>query len=138
MKFVYLLYRDRTADAMTVQTVNKVHQAPIEHPIADWLMKNLQKSVVENEIEYLSFPKSEVERFYNILCEAHAEKSNDPARPWKYLPIPDEGVYPYPIAQYEKEYGAIYYESLYKYINVFEVVLNIFNFEQYDLFVCIR
>lgn len=137
MKFVYLVYRDNK-DAMTMQTVHRVHQAPIEHPIADWLMKNLQLSSVEDEVEYLRFPQDKVKSFYKILCDAHAEKSNDPARPWKYLPIPDEEDYPYPIAQYEKEYGAIYYESLYKYVNVLEVILNIFDFEQNELFVCIR
>lgn len=141
MDFLYIVYRDTTETEyhrFHPSKLHKVHQAPIEHPIVKWILENLVSSNEVNNVTYLEFPKEKVEKFYNILCEAHAEKSADSPRPWKYLPIPDEGDYPYPIAQYEKEYGTIYYESLYKYITALGVILNIFDFENKQLLVCIH
>ncbi|WP_153731371.1 hypothetical protein [Sporosarcina obsidiansis] len=141
MEFLYIVYHDNSEVSegrLHEQTCKKVHQAPIEHQIVEWLRRNLELFQEKDQVQYYNFPKEKVELFYNILSEAHAEKSKDTPRPWKYLPIPDDDEYPYMIAEYEKEYGSIYYESLYKYITALGVILNIFDFENNQLLVFIQ
>lgn len=141
MKFLHIEYcglNEISEAAIHQHPCKKVHQAPLEHPIAAWVRNQLRLLAENEEILCYDFPKEKVELFYDVLNEAHAEKAKDPSRPWKYLPIPDEENYPYPIAQYEKEYGQIYYESLYKYITVLGVILNIFDFEKNQLIITIK
>ncbi|WP_301109474.1 hypothetical protein [Sporosarcina sp.] len=127
-----------TETAILRQQCKSVHQAPLEHQIGEWIRNHLVLLAENDYILCYDFPKDKVELFYAILNEAHAEKAKNSSRPWKYLPIPEETNYPYPIAQYEKEYGQIYYESLYKYITALGVILNIFDFEKHRLVISIR
>lgn len=136
MKFLYIVYRGKE-DADN-ETEKIVHQAPIEHSIVKWLLDNACEERSANCAGCSEISKEQVEALYDQLTLAHAEKSKESPRPWKYLPIPDEENYPFAIAQYEKEYAAIYYESLYKYITAFGVILAIFDFHQNSLMFCIR
>lgn len=141
MKFLYITYCDKlnTQKEPTSQNLLKrVHSAPIEHPIVHWVQRNLETIEKTGPIIYYDFPEKKVESFYNMLLDAHAEKNNDSPRPWKFLPIPSEEQYVYPIAQYDKEYGITYYESIYKYITVLGVILNIFDFEANQLIIHIQ
>lgn len=138
MDFLYIAYRDKQniqKEQQFERLLKRVHSAPAEHPIVHWVHKNLQPIGEYNMISYYDFPREKVESFYNILLNAHAEKSKECPRPWKLLPIPTAEDYAYPIAQYEKEYGAVYYESLYKYITAIGVILNIFDFEANQLII---
>lgn len=141
MKFLHIVYADKSemrGRRTLGKNLGEVHRAPIEHPIVDWIRKNLIPVAEQGQIQYFDFPKEKVELLNNLLNEAHAEKSKDTPRPWKYLPIPDDEHYPFMIAQYEKEYGTIYYESLYKYVTALGVILNIFDFEKNRLLVFIQ
>ncbi|AXH98788.1 hypothetical protein DV702_03055 [Sporosarcina sp. PTS2304] len=141
MKFLHIVYCEKDAINqlhLSDTQISKVHQAPIEHAIVHWMRKNVVLPIEINSITYYDFPKDKVELFYDILTKAHAQQSQQSARPWKYLPIPDEEEYPYKIAEYEKEYGTVYYDSLYKYITAIGVILQIFDFETKRLLVCIK
>ncbi|PIC58704.1 hypothetical protein CSV80_01575 [Sporosarcina sp. P12(2017)] len=141
MKFLYIMYREKLniQNELTSQNnLKRVHLAPIEHPIVHWMQRNLETIQILDSVIYYDLSKEKVENFYSTLLDAHAEKSKTSPRPWKYLPIPTEEQYIYPIAQYEKEYGITYYESLYKYITVFGVILNIFDFQDNQLIVFIQ
>lgn len=138
MKFLYLAYCEKNVIHPEQVIVSKVHQAPIEHAIVQWIRQHLTVCREINSVEYVKFSKEQVENFYAILHKAHAEQTSETSRPWKYLPIPSQENYPYKIAEYEKEYGPIYYESLYKYITALEIILNLFDFEQHQLLVSIR
>lgn len=136
MKFLYIVYR-RKEDAGN-ETEKVVHQAPIEHSIVKWLLDNTSEERGTDHAGCSEISKEQVAALYDLLTLAHAEKSKESPRPWKYLPIPSEENYPFTIAQYEKEYAAIYYESLYKYITAFGVIAAIFDFHQNSLMFCIR
>ncbi|MDV6377596.1 hypothetical protein ORD22_04885 [Sporosarcina sp. GW1-11] len=141
MKFLYIVYCEKNAVhqlQLSKEMVYKVHQAPIEHAVVAWIRKNVVLPIEIDGVTYFEFPKVKVKLLYDILLKAHAEQSADSSRPWKYLPIPSEVGYPYKLAEYEKEYGLIYYESLYKYITVFGIILNIFDFDNKRLLVCIQ
>lgn len=141
MKFLYIAYRERqdVQNGLAFEKLLKrVHSAPIEHPIVHWVQENLKSAQKNDTVIYYDFPKEKVEEFYNVLLDAHAEKSNESPRPWKFLPIPSEEQYIYQIAQYEKEYGTTYYDSLYKYITAIGVILNIFDFEANQLILYIQ
>ncbi|PIC65544.1 hypothetical protein CSV79_00250 [Sporosarcina sp. P13] len=141
MKFLYMVYCEKNAVhhlQLSKTMISKVHQAPIEHPIVEWIRKNTVLPIEIDGVPYYDFPKEKIELFYDILTKAHAEQFANSSRPWKYLPIPDETEYPYKIAEYEKEYGSIYYESLYKYKTALGIILNIFDFENKRLLMCIH
>lgn len=141
MDFLYIAYRskqDIQKEQVLERFLKRVYSAPVEHPIVHWIQENLESIRKNDTTLYYDFPKEKVEIFYNTLLDAHAEKSKESPRPWKLLPIPAAEDYAYPIAQYEKEYGAIYYESLYKYITAIGVILNIFDFEANQLIMYIH
>ncbi|ARK25853.1 hypothetical protein SporoP37_15065 [Sporosarcina sp. P37] len=140
MIFLYIAYRNRQdiQEEQFNQSLKRVHSAPIEHPIVQWIRENLTPISANGNVTYFDFPKEKAERLYGKLSDAHAEKSKDSPRPWKYLPIPDEQNYPYPIAHYEKEYGVIYYDTLYKYITALGIILQIFDFTANQLIVYIQ
>lgn len=141
MRFFYITYRkklDIQKGSISESLLKRVHSAPIEHPIVDWVQKNLETVEIVDPVIYYDLPKEMVENFYNRLLDAHAEKSKESPRPWKFFPIPSNEKYIYPIAQYEKEYGTTYYASLYKYITVLGVILNIFNFDANQLIIYVQ
>ena len=141
MKFLYIVYRkkqDIQNGLTSDQLLKRVHSAPIEHPIVHWIQENLESVQKNDTVVYYDFPKEKVKDFYNVLMDAHAEKSYESPRPWKFLPIPSEEQYIYPIAQYEKEYSTTYYEALYKYITAIGIILNIFDFEANQLMLYIQ
>lgn len=124
--------------AVKEKTLRRVHQAPIEHPILQWIRTQIAAVEEVQGIQYYLFSKEDIEQFHEICNRAHAEKVESPSRPWKFLPVPDEDDYPYSIAAYEKEYGTVYYEAVYKYITVTNVVLNIFDFSRFQLVVYVK
>ncbi|ARJ40118.1 hypothetical protein CSV71_00525 [Sporosarcina sp. P21c] len=141
MRFLYITYRkkqDIQKVPISENLLKRVHAAPIEHPIVYWLQKNVETIEILDSVIYYDLTKEMVESFYNTLWDAHAEKTKASPRPWKFLPIPADEQYIYPIAQYEKEYGVTYYESIYKYITVLGVILNIFDFDANQLIIFIQ
>ncbi|ARF18538.1 hypothetical protein [Sporosarcina ureae] len=141
MKFLYITYRNKLDIQLGLTSehlLKRVHSAPIEHPIVYWVQRNLETVEKLDPVIYYDVPKEKVETLYNTLLDVHAEKSKNSPRPWKYLPIPTGEQYVFPIAQYEKEYGITYYESIYKYITVLGVILNIFDFKANQLLIYIQ
>lgn len=141
MKFLYMTFCEKEYiqnGLKSEQYLRRVHSAPIEHPIVHWIQENLKPIKKNESVLYYDFPKEKVKDFYNLLVEAHAEKSNESPRPWKFLPNPSEESYIYPMAQYEKEYGTTYYESIYKYITAIEIIINIFDFDTNQLILYIQ
>ncbi|PIC81310.1 hypothetical protein CSV75_05900 [Sporosarcina sp. P18a] len=141
MKFLYITYHKKLhlqIELISESHLKRVHSAPIEHAIVYWLQKNLETVETVDSIISYDLPKEMVESFYTTLLDAHTEKSKESPRPWKFLPNPTDEQYMFPIAQYEKEYGITYYESIYKYITVLGVILNIFDFESNQLIIYIR
>lgn len=136
MEFLYVGYREKQQlpdKQISSGALNRVHAAPVEHPVVYWCQRNLPAIHLGDAAESYDFPKEKVEELYQVLSDAHAEKKHDSPRPWKFMPIPAENEYPYHMASYEKEYGGTYYDSLYKYITVLGVILNIFDFDKKQL-----
>lgn len=143
MKFLHIAFMDKgqsVKQTINNQALRPIHKSPIEHAIVWWIQQQQQitTEIIHLQTYYL-FTKEDIENFFNTCNVTDAEREQIKPRPWLHLPIPkDESTYAYQVAEYEKEYATVYYDAVYKYMNVLSVILNIFDFDSKQIVIYVK